>query len=237
MIITYEYQGRAFDIEFDAMMHAADVGSSTVTSHPVEKGAPVNDHIRRNADRFNVDAIVSDTPIRPVSTQMGGTTVDRSASTVTYQKIDYVPALLTRVRIASTAKASPTLMQFSQPFSRVRDVYKECQLIQDNGLTVSVRTTDHNGFRDYQNMAILNLGVNTEVGDGSSRTFSFQLQQIRIVETKKVSAPKAKPLAKHKGEKGKSEVKDAEQHSLKSTSAAVLDFATAGLKSLAGVAP
>ena len=235
MIITYEYQGRVSEIEFDAMMSASDVGSSTVTSHPVEKGSPVSDHIRKQPDRFNVEAIVSDTPIRPVGTQMGGAAADRSGATITYQKFDYAPALLTRVQIPSTAKASAQVLQFTQPFSRVRDVFKECQLIQDNDLTVSVRTTDHNGFRDYQNMAILGLTVPTAVGDGSSRTFSFQLQALRIVDTKKVSAPKAKPQTKHKGEKGKTEVKDSEQHKLKSLSASVLDSAKSGLKSLAGI--
>ncbi len=50
-------------IEFDATIVAAHDGTATITKHPVESGANVTDHIRREPETLNLEVIVSDTPL------------------------------------------------------------------------------------------------------------------------------------------------------------------------------
>jgi len=215
MIVTYEIGGRVVAIEFDAVMRMNDTSSSTVTSHPVERGVNVNDHVRKNADALTFDAIVTNTPLRVPSTHMGGAVGQTSSVDVSYDAMSGGNV--------TTRKTSASVLSFSAPFDRIRNVYDEIKNIENNGLTVSVKTTDRIGFRDYENMTILNVSVPTDVGDGSSRTFSFQLQELRIVDTRKVKAPSAKKTTKHKGEKGKKEITEDKDAQLKTIAARILD--------------
>lgn len=231
MILTYEVNGRVVDIEFDAMMRSSDVMSSTVTKHPVERGFDANDHIKKNSDSFTFDAVVSNTPLRlpssPFDNTANGAKIDATGADVSYDVITYDAQ---RNGTRSTKKASAAILQFDRPFDRIGDVYEEIKFISDNCIPVKVNTTDFGGFRDYENMALLNVTIPTEVGDGSSRTFSFQLQALRIIDTQKVDAPQAKKQKKNKGQAGKKEVtEDAEAH-LKSLAAGVFDNATSALK-------
>lgn len=212
MIITYVKGKQALSIEFDAMMRSSDVSSSTLTAHPIETGSPVNDHLRKNADSLSFDAVVSNSPLRLPSTNTGGAQAVNSGMEVNYQTVSYDSQ---RNGTTQDAKTTASVLQFDRPFNRVRDVYDEIKYIEDNCLPVGVRTMYLGGFRDYSNMAILNVTVPTDVADGDSRTFSFQLQHIRFVDTKKVKAPKAKKTVK-KGEKPKKEVKTDEDAKLKS---------------------
>lgn len=213
MIITYEYKGRVTDIEFDALITSSDNTSSEATTHPVETGSPINDHIRKLPDRFSVEAKVSDTPLVVPTTQTGGATGGSKALELSYDVINRFPLGITT---RSTKKAGVNVLQFDSQMYRVRDVYKELKLIQDNGLTVSVRTTYRGGIVDYDNMAILGLTIPRDANSGSARSFNFEMQSMRIVDTKQVAAPKAKSQRKKKGEKGKKEVKKEEQPKLES---------------------
>lgn len=213
MIISYVQDGKVVEIEFDATMRMSDVLSSTVTTHPVETGTPVNDHIRQNPDSLSFDAVVTDSPLKLPRTQNLGAQQNLGGLSVSYDSITY-DALRNGNRQTKTATAG--VLQFDRSFTRVADVYFELKYISDNGIAVNVQTTGDGqsgpkgGIRDYENMAVLNVTTPHEVADGDSRTFSFQLQNIRIVDTKKVDAPEAKKQKKNKGEKGKKPVTDAD---------------------------
>jgi hypothetical protein len=225
MILTYEVNGRIVDIEFDSMMRSSDVLSSTVTKHPIEKGFDANDHIKKNPDTFTFDATVSNTPLHlpgsPRDSTSGGAKIDARGASVSYDVIENGQR--------STRSASLAIVQFDRPFDRVGDVYEEIKFIADNCIPVSVNTTDWGGFRDYENMALLNVTTPTDVGDGTSRTFSFQLQALHIVTTQKVDAPQLKQTG-NRGEKGKTEVKEDTEAHLKSVSASVFDSAASWAK-------
>ena len=206
MIVSYVKSGKVVEIEFDCTMRMSDVLSSTVTSHPVETGTPVNDHIRQNQDSLSFDASVTDSPLKLPRTQNVGAQQNLGGMSVSYDSITY-DAL--RHGTTQTKTATAGVLQFDRPFTRVADVYFELKYISDNGIAVNVQTTDQKGgIRDYENMAVLNVTTPHDVADGDSRTFSFQLQNIRIVDTKKVNAPEAKRQKKNKGEKGKKAVTD-----------------------------
>lgn len=229
MRITYERGSVLAEIEFDAMMRSSDVMSATVTSHPVEKGSPANDHIHANADTFTFDAVVSNTPLRVPTrpstqqrdTTMGGAKAVTSGKTISYETITYDNF---RRGNKTGQTTSVGVLQFDREFNRVKNVYDELKYIETNGLTVNVLTVDGGGVRDYQNMAILNVTVPRELDDGSARTFSFQLQELRIVETKKVKAPKARKQVKNHGNKGKKEVKPDADAQLRGAALQFLQF-------------
>lgn len=50
-------------ITFDATISEIHSASAEVTSHPVEKGIDITDHIRRMPDELNITGIVTDTPL------------------------------------------------------------------------------------------------------------------------------------------------------------------------------
>ena len=50
-------------VEFDASLSESHTMSATVTEHPVEEGADIADHFRRQPDGITISGIVSDTPL------------------------------------------------------------------------------------------------------------------------------------------------------------------------------
>lgn len=219
MIITYVRGNRAVDIEFDAMMRMSDVLSSTVTGHPIETGSNVNDHIRKNADALTFDAIISNTPLR-LPSAVNDTTTDGARLNAGGKDLAYD---VIRDGQKAEAHTNAAVIQFDRPFDRVGSVHEQLLYIADNGIAVNVRTTDRGGFRDYENMAILNVTTPTDTSDGSARTFSFQTQNLVIVDTKKVNAPQARKQKTHKGEKGKKEVKQETEPQKKALDAQAFD--------------
>jgi hypothetical protein len=56
-------------LEFDAILDEQAEWSNEVTSNPVEKGAPVSDHIIQMADKFRLTAMISDSSIYGAATE------------------------------------------------------------------------------------------------------------------------------------------------------------------------
>jgi hypothetical protein len=227
MIITYEHKGRVQEIEFDAVITAAHQSGSIVTEHPIEKGSPVNDHIHKQADRLSVEAMVSNTPIVVPSTQMRGVNGSVQSTGVEYEQIDRA---ISAISFRTPRTASVNVLRFDGVFDRVRDVYTELKLIEENGLTVGVRTVYRGGLRDYTDMAIVGLTVPVDSASGTAKTFHFDLQKMTIVETKKVPASASHRETKKKGHKPKKEEKKADAPKRESILAAAKDKAAAAYK-------
>jgi hypothetical protein len=50
-------------LEFDACLNETHTGSASTTDHPVEAGADMTDHIRREPEELQLVGMVSDTPL------------------------------------------------------------------------------------------------------------------------------------------------------------------------------
>lgn len=50
-------------VEFDAALSETHVGNAEVTKHPVEVGADISDHVRRQPEQLTINGIVSNTPL------------------------------------------------------------------------------------------------------------------------------------------------------------------------------
>lgn len=51
-------------ITFDATVSSTHSGDAEITDHPVEEGSDITDHIRRNPERLELNASVTDTPVK-----------------------------------------------------------------------------------------------------------------------------------------------------------------------------
>jgi len=67
--------GRLLLLEFDATVRELHTSQLTVTEHPVEKGANVSDHVRKELARLTVEVLVTNHPLTAAITSgMGGVT-------------------------------------------------------------------------------------------------------------------------------------------------------------------
>lgn len=73
LIILRQLTGKE-SVTFDTIMREGHEGSVSITTHPVEVGADVADHIRIGLDKLSFEGFVSSTPIKPPFTQMDGIT-------------------------------------------------------------------------------------------------------------------------------------------------------------------
>ncbi len=208
MIITYLVNGEVKELIFDAVVSETHSSTVAITSHPVEKGAVVSDHIRPDPERLSVEAWVSDTPLTPSPLNGGADTTEDVAIETSSQ---FFPG----PTIKGTGSAAIRALRFEQPFGRVREVYSLLKQLQRDGTLVGVKTLTRSqnqdkapqgyliGLADYESMAIANLSVPRSVQNGSAIGFGFDLIKVRIVETSRVDITIPAMETKHEGEKGK----------------------------------
>jgi hypothetical protein len=85
------------EVEFDATLREVPTYSATVTEHPVERGAPITDHVIPQNGRVQFEVVVTNTPSQLPSTHMGGV----------------------------TARQENGVLKFSGQFNRVKSVHDE----------------------------------------------------------------------------------------------------------------
>jgi hypothetical protein len=94
--------GQEHTLRFDCITSESHEGTSVLTEHTVESGAPISDHKRANPRRISIEAIVSNTPLdAPPPSGYGQTTIQTSLS---------------------TDQGKPSVTVFSAPFDRIGDV-------------------------------------------------------------------------------------------------------------------
>ena len=210
MKISYTDRGQTREVEFDAMIRSVETLSAQATSHPVEKGADISDHVHPGQVRLSAEVAVTNTPLKVPSTQANGVTQAFESPTLsTYQYNRFGP-----VGFATPSTASASVLKFSAEFDRVRDVYAELEKIVSERFLVSISSVYRGGVRDWDNMVIVNLSTPKEGRDAVS--FSFDAVQLRIVETQTVDTPAARKTRAKRGPKGKKEVDPQKDKKLKS---------------------
>lgn len=152
-------------LEVDAVMSESHEVMATLTDHPVERGADLSDHKRPGQRRYRLEGLVTNTPIGSVP--LSGE--NSSANGVTGTVRD------------SAAKA--TVLQFSERFDRLRDVLDALTALVESAQLVTV-TTD---VRTYEDAQLVSVVAPRDATD--SITFTVDITQVRIAETRDVGAP------------------------------------------------
>lgn len=165
----------------DASVSEQHTIGAEVTRHQVEKGSDTTDHIRALPQKVSIEGVVTNTPIAaPLSA---------SGITASFGAKDFT---------VGGQKFTAQVLQFSEQFDRVLEVYGDLVRAASFGALVTVTTTLHT----YQNMAISNFGVPRNAGLGNALRFSIDFSEIRIVETTTVAAlPSEKKKIKNGGDK------------------------------------
>lgn len=207
MRITWINAGVLQLIDFDASVSESHTSSSSVTSHPVEKGSNISDHVHHEPQKIAIQAMVSDTPIRQPGSHMG-TNRGVVAALVLTQARALVPKIggsnligtVLRQSFAPTPTA--TVLQFAEPVNRVRAVYNELTNLERNGTLVTIETS----LVKYEDMVLQNITTPRDVDNSNAVTFQFDAVKIRQVSTSTVEVTSIVKKKKKKGDQSKEKV-------------------------------
>lgn len=197
--------------------------AAQITSHPVEEGSDLTDHIRPDPIKLNVEFEVTNHPIElPLDIDGQTTPVQLYATWKEFRKgvqAKYRPGvrlqnLVARVDLGGepldvkpaevfdkTVGVSAQVLRFSQPFDRLKSTFDLLDRIRTRGITVSVYTS----LRAFENMAIAHVSAPRDVNE--SILFSVEFVQIRTGSVRLVAvAPKAEKRGETKKAVGSQQV-------------------------------
>lgn len=176
------------EADFDAVVTETATRSATITSHPVEKGADVSDHVQIEPFRLSIEGVVTSTPVREPPNFTGGARGETSEGVLKFDRNMERPKLIySALTEAMKAKALFTVYR-----SHAR---------AENMIITSLSVPREAGS-----------GHATENGTFVDKlTFSIEMQQIRVVSSRngKVTRKPKTGTPKKKDNKGDSGKKDA----------------------------
>lgn len=169
-------------VTFDLTISEGHEMTSEVTEHPVEVGSNISDHVRPNPQALTLELYVTNTPIEDIGRG--------SVGLIEMQLPRYTPPLApTPGFLFSQRIEDPPVplrvqvLQFDQPFDRVKEVHDTLLDLWTKGATMSVVTS----VRTYDTMVLTSVKMPRNEPGGA--TFSLDLKQIRTVTTATVKAP------------------------------------------------
>ena len=157
------------DLAIDCTVTETHTATSSVTSHPVESGSDITDHIRPEPLQLSITGIVSDTPI-------GSKQINRAIS---------------------AGGTSIQIRQLETPTSATgfgRSAWAKLDAIRVAAKPVKVVTRD----KTYESMALVSLSVPKEAKTGGALYFTAQFKQVRIVFNRSTKVVVAKAPKSHK---------------------------------------
>lgn len=161
---------------------------AVVTQNPVETGANVTDHYRKENDLISVELFFSDHPIRSDLTDVDSAnemvTLDlpKPPSPSVFTPGGASKALVGAIGNLLSGEAAPPRVQlrkFSRPLDRVSKAFDTLRLLQTKGWLATIRTTT----TLYEDCAITEIKLQRNASSGSGGTFQLQLQQVRFVSS------------------------------------------------------
>lgn len=184
-------------VKFDAVSIVEHEQGSTVTSHPVEVGSDITDHVRPNRPRVTITGYVSNTPLFSTSVTVSRGAVSLPAGV--YRPVALgkspvpprVPVFLGLGDAISNAirpRSGPThvdCLVFESESSRIREMMEALTEAQAKKELVSVSDE----VSDYENMIIESVTASRTAEGGNGAVFTLSLQQISFVSTSIVDAP------------------------------------------------
>ena len=182
-------------VTFDVIEAETHESISEVTSHPVEVGVEVTDHVRPLPDRLSLVGYVSNQPIyvNPI-TERG------ELQNFKLEVPEYFPspeALLTSpggaLRFGAGALAdfifgppefNAQLLAFPDQFNAIVETYETLLELRDNAVLCQVVTP----IRTYDDMIIERVAAPRSAGDAGVG-FQIDVRRLRVVESGLVAAP------------------------------------------------
>lgn len=157
------------DLAIDCTVTETHTATSSVTSHPVESGSDITDHIRPEPLQLSITGIVSDTPI-------GSKQINRAIS---------------------AGGTSIQIRQLETPTSATgfgRSAWAKLDAIRTAAKPIKVVTRD----KTYESMALVSVSVPKEARTGGAFEFTAQFRQVRIVYNRSTRVVVAKSPKSHK---------------------------------------
>lgn len=154
-------------LAFDAVLSETHEGTSVLTEHAVESGAPISDHKRANPDRISIEALVTNTPLDAPPASGYGT----SGISTSFNKDE--------------APEGAAVLLFSATFDRISDVVQTLRRLRLESTPVTVSTRIHT----YENVQVVGVSTPREPGDGDSVRLNIEFQQVRIAQTRTTDTP------------------------------------------------
>jgi hypothetical protein len=184
--------GQPKELHFDVVTSETQEQNVTATEHPVEDGANVADHIRRELDRVSLEVFVSNTPIADVNNRGGK--VATVPITIEKYKAPLAPtpgAVFNAVGsaisglFAGKEEYNAQVFRFPDDFDAVAETLATLEQIRDDASLVTVTTS----ARDYENMLLESVSLNKTARTGTGATFTLMFREMRKVQVSIVNAP------------------------------------------------
>lgn len=177
-------------IVFDAVTRDVHESTAEITEHPIEEGANISDHVRPNLDTVELQAIVSNHPIREPRTQMDGVIGAQGELEITgVRSPPFVGALGAAARVvlggAPVVLAKANVLLFDGEVDRVRTVYDELLRLKNSGTVIGILTS----LRNYDNMLIRRISPIREAASGNSLFVTVEATEVNIVSSEVADAP------------------------------------------------
>ncbi len=197
-------------VDFDLVISESHTNTSTVTSHPVEKGVNVVDHVKPDPISLSLEVWVTNSP---------GGILEVYGGSFQFMQL-YIPEqpppsitqfFTNAVNAVSDAIFGPPpppiigTIVYPSPFDRVTDTHLALTAIERFGGTNTVVTSTKN----YPDMILSSVGY--EKSEGGCGSFKLEFKQIRVVSSSTVAAPAPiEPRGAPAKAKGSQATKDAD---------------------------
>ncbi len=164
---TTNFLSKISMVTVDAVLSERHRFDNLVTSHPIEDGSPVTDHIVNQPVILDMEGRITDTPLAFLASLASG------ATGLLAEQLDIDPAV---------AALGTGLIGASLP-GRAKSAYQELVALYVSRETFTVVS----GINDYENMTFQSLEFPRAPGDGRSIRFRAMLKELFIVGVAAVS--------------------------------------------------
>lgn len=172
-------------VSFDLLLTESHSDTSSVTTHPVEQGVNVADHVKPDPVKYSCDVWMTNSPKAP-DPVYGGDYEPVTLSIPPSNPLTQPIASSVSGAISSAIFGPPVaqMLVFPAPFDRVNDMHETLSNLKASGGTSTVITST----QTYSDMVLVKVEYTKE--DAGAGTFSLDFEQILVVTSATVAAPK-----------------------------------------------
>jgi len=184
MATTLFNEGKSVILVFDAALESARDYSAKVTSHPVETGVEIADHVTLENPKFTLKGVVSDAAFLTPFEQIASF-ANRAASGIT--------SAIASTQVGASALKSLGIDIVAKD-SRAMSAYQDLQFLYRERKFLTLQFGDE---PPYNNLILTKLNVPKDKNIGSAFIFDLEFEQIRVVSsryTTVVAKRVAKPI-------------------------------------------
>lgn len=207
------------DLHFDAVLTETTTHTARVTTHPVEDGPDITDHIKDELDSIDLEVFVTNQPIKDVNNLYSGAYETEPIEVVRkepaiqgvtldvpkYRPVPVTPgalmqtignaitdaladATVAQVRGKTedqTLSAAISVLKWPTKFNAVQDTVNQLVEWKKKGVIGSAITP----WKTFPSVVITKVSTLRNAPQGDGATVAITLQEIRLVESKLVTAP------------------------------------------------